>query len=187
MINKLMCRMGILLLLLSCGCVRVDYSGMRLRNQEPGRIIEFFNEDELYPENLAVLGRADITTKQKIRMDVIEEKLLDKADEVGASAVKIVKYKREIGDNMLAPTSAPANPNLYSGNAKSGAPGAVKFDKLGQGEVLNSSRKKVHTLHIEAVMLADRDEVNSAIDKAEAAREKYLAAQPKRQDKAARF
>ena len=187
MINKIICRLGIMVLLLGCGCVNVDYSGMRLRNQDPGRTIQFYDDGEEYPDNLAVLGRADITTRQKIRMDVVEKKLLDKAEEVGASGVKIVKYKREIGDNMLAPTSAPANPNLYPGNAKTGAPGAIKFDKLGQGEELNSSREKVYTLHIEAIMLADRDEVNNAIEKAEAAREKYLATQPKRRDKAARF
>ena len=167
-----------LVLLLGCSCVNIEYVGQRFP-ADPAAAIGFFNNQEEIPEGYRVIGRAEITAPDSYTAWDLRGELLDKAAEVGADAVAVVKFRKVLVGSVTAPEQMAARPTgdwTLEGTTADGSP--VFTNSFGRQESLKVARSNRYQVAVQAVFLVTDERYREIMPKLEAEHaaqlEKYL-------------
>lgn len=174
-------------LIVTAGCVNIDYIGQKLAPLPDEQLVTFFSEKQNVPQQeFALIGRAEVSAPDGTEILLIKEKLQDQAREVGADAVKIVSMERvKVGTIQVSGSgSQPEANSTASAMSRTIGGDPIYTDSFGRTAVQPSRIEDKYEVILQVQFFAGRDKFDNAMRERNIEREKAIQERIAEEEKA---
>jgi len=148
--------------LILSGCVSVEYVGQKFPPREEGSSVVFFPNPGELPEGYRVIGRGVINAPDGMMKGDARTALIEKAWEVGADAVCVISFQRQLvgsyeAQEVVPQTVVTAQSGAYGTND---AGSQVYVNSFGQPQGMNVQRIQRFRVIVKAEYLLEDEHYN---------------------------